>query len=116
MPQQKSKNTNRLDRTEWPEDGPPPSWKPLAADCMKSSNVKNTNQNHWDKLDALIANTVEPTGDDWFTCNDIQKRYDVSKTTARSRIFDMKKRNLIEEWAGGNKETGGCCVKYRLKD
>jgi DNA-binding FadR family transcriptional regulator len=83
---------------------------------MPQQKSKNTKQNHWDKLDALIANTVEPTGDDWFTCHDIQKRYDVSKTTARSRICDMKKRNLIEEWAGGNKETGGCCVKYRLKD
>lgn len=80
---------------------------------MHQQQSKNTNV--WDRMDALMSDSVEPEGDEWFTRVDLEKRYDISQATAGRRLRDLKAEGRLDEWRGGMKGAAGNACKYRLK-
>lgn len=69
----------------------------------------------WAKLDALMEQESEPTGDEWFTTDQFAKRYDVAWTTAMRKLKGMTLKGTLEKWSGRRELDGRTVTKYRLK-
>ena len=89
------------------------TWKETFMHQQKS---KNTKKNHWDRLDELIGNEPEPTGEEWFTTKELRERMGISEATAHRRLAEMNQKGMLEVWKGGSSTSNHFTVKYRLKD
>ena len=83
---------------------------------MHQQKSKNTKKNHWDRLDELIGNEPEPTGEEWFTTKELRERMGISEATAHRRLAEMNRKGMLEVWKGGSSTSNHFTVKYRLKD
>ena len=82
---------------------------------MPQQKSKNTKQNHWDRLDELIGNEPEPTGEEWFTTKELRERMGISEATAHRRLAEMTRKGMLDVWKGGSAKTKQYCVKYRFR-
>ena len=76
---------------------------------------KSKNTDPWAKLDAYFAESVEPTGPEWFTADDLKNKFKISESSVRRRLKSMHRDKLLDIWSGGSAETKQYCVKYRFR-
>jgi DNA-binding IclR family transcriptional regulator len=67
---------------------------------MHQQKSKNTKKNHWDRLDALIGNEPEPTGEEWFTTKELRERMGISEATAHRRLAEMNRKGNVRSLEG----------------
>jgi hypothetical protein len=77
---------------------------------MHQQKSKNTKTDHWDKIDELLVESIEPEGEGWFTRPEFQERYKLSEATATRRIRCLISSGKLIKWGLS------CRIKYRLKD
>jgi ribosomal protein S25 len=77
---------------------------------MPQQKSKNTKQNHWDRIDELLVDSIEPEGEGWFTRKEFQERYKLAESTASNQIRRLMASGKLTKWGESYR------TKYRLKD
>lgn len=79
---------------------------------MKKTN--NNSSDPWAALDALIKQTEEPKGPEWFYTEDFSSRYKLSTPHSHTKLKKLLRMGLVEQWKGRVAgKTGGICSKWR---
>ena len=70
--------------------------------------------NPWAKMDELIADETIPDGEGWFTVDDFIERYKIARTTAREKLDNWAKHNMVEKRRGRIKSCSKPQNYFRL--
>jgi hypothetical protein len=80
---------------------------------MQPKKSKSIEANPWAAMDAMINQTKEPMGEEWFYASDFAARYNLSIGRASSRLRELAGLGAVEAWKGCGGSHKRTTCKYR---
>ncbi len=61
-----------------------------------------------------MATEKEPNGPEWFTLEQMEARYGITRIQARNRLAVINAQGKLEQWKGVSSKSRRTICKYRL--